>query len=88
MGLHIDVICSEQLFTAFHGQVLKVISLAAAGMKPPPRVAFGRLEVEGGSLSFQYRKRGVVFGGDQIDCIFDTLLFGLYYSVYLRIIKA
>jgi hypothetical protein len=57
-------------------------------MKPPPRVAFGRLEVEGGSLDLQYRKRGVVFGGDQIDGVFDTLPFSPYYSVYLRIIKA
>ena len=88
MGLHVDVSCSEQLFTAFHGQVLKVIGLAAAGMKPPSWVAFGRLEVEGGSLGLQYRKRGVVLGCDQIDCVLDTLLFRLYNPEYFRIIKA
>jgi hypothetical protein len=67
--------------------VLKVICLPAAGMKPPLRVAFGRLEVENRSLGLQYRKRGVVFGGDQIDCVLDTLFFSLYDPENFRIMK-
>ncbi len=53
VGLHVDVLCAIQLFPTGYGQALEVIGTAAAGMKPPSRIAFGGLQVESRSLGFQ-----------------------------------
>ena len=71
--LHVGVIGTEQLLSAFDGQSLGHIDEFAAAVVTLARIAFGVLVGEHAALRFQHARAGVVLRSNQLDVVFLAL---------------
>ena len=76
MGLHIDIIDTEELFGAFNRQLFSRVNIDTTGVVALARVALGVLVGHHAAGGGHNGGRGVVFGGDEEDVRALALLLG------------
>ncbi len=78
VGLHVGVVCPEELLCTISGQVLRHVDEFAAAIVALGWVALGVLVGQHRAGGFQYRARGVVLACDQLEIVALTAGFELH----------